>query len=410
MAAVAMLLSGCGGGDSGDEGNEIVLDFPSWQVNEPGNGDVLKAIVADFEKTHPNVKVNLYFVSNDDFQNQMVTRLSAGRPPDVIASGNHFFAFAATGQLEPLDERLKSSGLLDQWRDFSKERIIDGQQLALPLHALTRVIFYNETFLQQAGVTAPPSTPEGLRDAVNKLGAAGGSNFNPWGATTTSHSNLFGESNSFIVGMGGAWITDGRWSVTDPKTVAAVELYRELAKKAPPGLNGGQYRQLLADGKVAMSHDGNWVQSFLDDNAPADVLPKIQAAPSPFQNSIALVGTSLSIPKGISDERKQLVWELIETAAKPEIQALWAEKVYAAPGRVGVVPAELATRLPVVGVVEKNVENAVPEFPPSDNFRANFGEIEKTIIDAMMRLLTTDDPTMTVLTDLEKKLAAITQP
>src|SRR5690625_7875183 len=78
-AGLALTLAACGGGGEpgGDEDGQITLEFPSWQVNEPGNGDVLKAIVEEFESRHDNVDVNLYYVSNDDFQNQIVTRLAS---------------------------------------------------------------------------------------------------------------------------------------------------------------------------------------------------------------------------------------------------------------------------------------------------------------------------------------------
>jgi len=243
-AVIAVGLVGCSGGseESGPEESgpaveeeEIVLDFPSWQVNEPGNGDVLRAIVDEFESRHDNVTVNLYYVSNDDFQNTLVTRLASGNPPDVIASGNHFYAFAATGQLESLTSRLEESGLMDTWQQSLLDgTTYDGEILSLPLHAHSRMMYYNTDYFAQAGIDAPPTTPEELEADVEALAALGLEGVSPWGATTTSHSNLFGESNAFVLGMGGGWIKDGEWAVTSPETVAALELYRTLTKQAPP--------------------------------------------------------------------------------------------------------------------------------------------------------------------------------
>jgi len=424
LIAGMLLLTACGGSDAdqsdgdtaadedgGDGGTEpIELDFPSWQANEPGHADALQAIIDEFESRHEGVTVNLYAVSNEDFQNQIVTRLAAGDPPDIIPSGNHFFAFAATGQLEPLNDRLEESGLLDEWESFQSERVIDGDHLALTMHALTRMLYVNEEYLANAGVDGPPTSPEELAAAVGALSDSVEEGVSPWGATTTTHSNLFGESTAFIVGMGSQWIVDGEWAVTAPKTVEAIELYRSLARQAPPGLDGGGYRQLLADGRVAMSQDGSWVIATLDDISPEDVRPNIIAAVPPFENTLALVGTSLSIPAGISDERKELAWEFIKVAAEPEFQGLWAGSIDAAPGRRGSIPQERIDERPELEVVADTIASAQPEFPESENFRANFGEIEQRIIDAMMRLLTTDTDTLEVLTDLENELAAITEP
>lgn len=410
LVAAMLLLAACGGGDESGDGGQVVLDFPSWQANEPGHAEALQAIIDEFESRHDNVEVNLYAVSNEDFQNQVVTRLAAGDPPDIIPSGNHFFAFAATGKLEPLNDRLEASGLLDEWEDFQSERVVDGNHLALTMHALTRMLYVNEDYLADAGLSGPPTSPAELATAVTALAGNLDEGVSPWGATTTTHSNLFGESTAFIVGMGSQWIVDGQWAVTAPATVEAIELYRSLAQQAPPGLDGGGYRQLLADGRVAMSQDGSWVIATLDETSPADIRPSIVAAVPPFESTLALVGTSLSMPTDVSDERKDLVWEFIELAAEPEFQGLWAGSVDAAPGRTGSIPAERLAERPALEVVASTIATAAPEFPDSGNFRANFGEIEQRIIDAMMRLLTTEDDTLTVLTDLEEELAGITEP
>jgi|SRR5665647_175772 len=409
--ALTVGLVGCSASEPGDSEEEIVLDFPSWQVNEPGNGDVLKAIVDEFESRHENVTVNLYYVSNDDFQNTIVTRLASGNPPDVIASGNHFYAFAATGQLESLTSRLEESGLMETWQESYLEGAkYDGEYLSLPLHGHSRMLYYNTEYFAQAGIEEPPTTPDELKADIDAIAALGLEGVSPWGATTTSHTNLFGESNAFVLGMGGSWIKDGEWTVTSPETVAALELYRELTKMAPPGLDGGKYRQLFADGRIAAIHDGNWVQAFLDEVAPADVLDQLVPAPSPFPRAVATLGTGLSIPSGISEERKDLVWELIQIAAEPKFQAMWPEAINAAPGLKDVITDEMVAENPVLGVLAQNIDNSVPEFPDSQNFKANFGEIQQRIMDAIMRLQTGDEPTMTVLEDLQSQLEAITEP
>lgn len=118
----------------------------------------------------------------------------------------------------------------------------------------------------------------------------------------------------------------------------------------------------------------------------------------------------LSIPTGISEERKDLVWELIQIAAEPEFQAMWPEMINAAPGLKDVITDEMSADNPVLGVLGQNMANSVPEFPDSQNFKANFGEIQQRIIDAIMRLQTGDEPTMTVLEDLQSQLEAITEP
>ena len=407
--AGGLLLSACAPSNAASE-EEIVLDFPSWQANEPGNSDVFKAIIAEFESRHPGVTVNLYHVANEDFVSTILTQLQAGDPPDIIPSGSsQYFPFVETGLIEPLTDRLEESGLLDTWTSSQDDRLVDGDYYALTLHGLIRLLHYNEAYLAEAGVEVP-STPEELRAAVEAVEAAGLSDVSGWGATTTTHPNLTGELTAFVLGMGKSWITDGEWTVDDPGTAEAVQLYRDLASQAPPGLNGGQYRQLMADGKIAMSHDGNWVVSFFDEASPADVRPQLQVAPSPFEHAVMLMGTGLSMPKDISDERKDLVWEFIQVAAEEEFQALWAEYLNAAPGRLDSIPDALIAERPELAVIQANIDKSISEWPDSVNFRKNFGEIDIAFQDAVMRMLTGDEPTSEILTELEAQLASITEP
>lgn len=416
--AVATVLAGCSGSGpgsgsgSGSEkpGEPIVLEFPSWQANEPGFDVALKAIVDEFESRHENAKVNLYFVSHTDYQNAMVTRLATGKAPDIIpGSQADFVAFAATGQLEPLTDRLKDAGILDNWRNFIEAAKWDGEYQALPMLAQARFLYYNEDMLSEAGIGKAPTTPDELRAAIDAVSALNLDGVATWGATTTSHPNLFGESNAFVVGIGGGWITDGKWSVTSPKTVEALELYRELTKQAPPGNDGGKYRQLFAEGRIAMIHDGNWVQTFLDEVSPPEIHDKLIAAPTPFASSVAEAGTLLSIPKGSSDERKELAWDFISIAAEPKFQAMWATETGAAPGLEGAVTDEIIAANPIVKILEHDIAKGLPSLPDNENFKENFGEIQQRIIDAMMRLQTGDEPTMTILNDLQSQLESITE-
>lgn len=413
LLAASLTLMGCSNG-SGKEATgeeEIVLQFPTWQANEPGNSDVFKAVIAEFESRNPNAKINMYHVPNDDFIAMILTQLQAETPPDIIAAGSNQYApFVATGLMEPLGERLKSSGLLDEWGPGQDARLVDGEYYALELHGLIRMLHYNEDFLSQAGIQAPPETMTDLKDAVAAINALGLPDVKGWGATTTTHPNLTGELNAFVLGNGGAFVRDGKWAVTSPETVEAVEVYRELGKSAAPGLNGAQYRQLMAENKVGIAHDGNWVVAFFDENAPAETRDSLKVAQSPFQNPVMLNGTGLGIAKDISDERKELAWEFIQIAAEPEFQALWAKELNAPPGRLGAISDQDIEADEVLKAVDAASKIAISEWPDSENYVANFGEIDLAIQDAVMRMLTSNDPTIDILTDLEKQLEAITTP
>ena len=54
-------------------------------------------------------------------------------------------------------------------------------------------------------------------------------------AITDDHSpNFVRDALEFVTGMGGEWGRDGRWNWTDPKVVAALDLWRKLARDYSP--------------------------------------------------------------------------------------------------------------------------------------------------------------------------------
>lgn len=411
VTASSLFFAACASDNEEANEEDIVLDFPTWQANEPGNADVFEAIIEEFETRNPDVEVNMYHVSNEDFIETVLTQLQAGTPPDIIAAASNQYApFAQTGLLEPLDERLEESGILDDWSSAQDARKYDGNYYALELHGLMRMLHYNEEHLAEAGIDSVPETVSELRDAVDKIDNEHLEDVSVWGATTVTHPNLTSELEAYIIGNGGAVTENGEWTLTKPETIEAVELYRELGKKAPSGQNGAQYRQLMADQKIALAHDGNWVTSFFDENAQEDERDNLKVAPSPFDRSVLLMGTGLGMPKEISDQRKELVWEFIQIAAEPEFQSLWAEYLNAPPGREDAIPDELIEENEVLQVIDEEMPTAVSEWPDSDNYMENFGEIDLAIQDSVMRMLTTEDETLDILQDLESELGAITEP
>lgn len=413
LSVAALALAGCSANDGGEVagGEPIVLEFPSWQANEPGNADVFQAVIDEFEATHPGVTVNLYHVPAEDYTSTVLTQLQAGTPPDIIPMAtSHYAPFVDSGLIEPIGSRLEESGLLDVWGRGQDAREVDGEHYALELQSLVRLLHYNTDILAQAGISEPPSTPEELRAAVGAINAAGLTDVSGWGATTTTHPNLTSELNSFILGHGGAFTRDGEWTLLEPEAIEAAELYRELASSAPPGLTGAQYRQLMADQHIGLANDGNWVMAFFDANAAAENRDKLKIVPSPFEQSVLLMGTGLGMPTDISDERKELVWEFIETAAQPEFQRLWAELLYAVPGRADVLTDEVIGDNETLRTIADAAATAVSEWPDSANYFAKFGEIDLAVQDAVMRMLTTDEPTRSILESLQEELAAITEP
>ncbi|TMG84247.1 MAG: extracellular solute-binding protein, partial [Betaproteobacteria bacterium] len=61
---------------------DVTLDFPSWQAEEPGFAEWWKGLVKEYEAKHPGVKVKLYSIPFANYVNQMTVRFAGQNPPD----------------------------------------------------------------------------------------------------------------------------------------------------------------------------------------------------------------------------------------------------------------------------------------------------------------------------------------
>lgn len=111
-AALVLGMTACGSSEkekkSDSSTEEVVLEFPSWQATEPGFQEFWEEAVAEFEKRHENVKINLYQVPFDSYVDTLTTLYAAGTAPQITHIPSRYFAqFSDMGWFEPLNDRRK---------------------------------------------------------------------------------------------------------------------------------------------------------------------------------------------------------------------------------------------------------------------------------------------------------------
>ena len=87
VAVVAALtLSACGGSSSSGGGSSKHVNIVLWHgFTSPGAElNAIKAMTAEFNRTHPNITVTPQFSGNSDYALQKVlAAIAAGNPPDI---------------------------------------------------------------------------------------------------------------------------------------------------------------------------------------------------------------------------------------------------------------------------------------------------------------------------------------
>ncbi|MGW2476273.1 ABC transporter substrate-binding protein [Streptomyces sp. NPDC001665] len=156
--ALALLLTGCGGGDDGEADGKITLRFQSlaWQKESV---DINKQLVKEWNAAHPDIRVEYVQGSWDSVHDQLLTSFEGGEAPDIIHDASDDLAdFAYGGYLADLRPLLPKGLTEGIPRNSWETATFDGGVFGVPFLQEPRVLIANTKILKASGVRIP--TPE----------------------------------------------------------------------------------------------------------------------------------------------------------------------------------------------------------------------------------------------------------
>lgn len=257
---------------------EVSLMYADWLASlvEPG--------IANFEK-ETGEKVNAIKLPGAGYDQRSALDLAAGTAADVIQMDSFMVSeFASAGYLEPLTEQAKG---WDQYQYYMPGLLevasYDGQVYALPTDTDVRMLWYDKSNFEKAGIPVPwePKSWDDVLDAAKKLKDAGVQYFFqlPAGIKQGEAATMQGfymallgadkpddDRNRLLNRKTGQWIGDSpaiRNTLTLYKTV-----YQDL--KMPADLNyaadiGAAVREALANDQIGILASGSWEDACLWD-------------------------------------------------------------------------------------------------------------------------------------------------
>jgi len=131
-------------------------------------GELVAELLPEFERTHPGIRVEAQQLPWTAAHEKLLTAFAGDALPDVCQLGNTWMAeFAALKSLEPLDANIAASSIVDPADYFAgiwDTNNVGGKLYGVPWYVDTRLLFYRQDVLAQAGFAAPPrSWPEWTR-------------------------------------------------------------------------------------------------------------------------------------------------------------------------------------------------------------------------------------------------------
>src|SRR5689334_12869241 len=262
IAAVVLAVASAQAGTRTAKATTVTLS--GWS-SSPEENDLLQQVIAEFEKTHPDISVD-YSVINGDYSTAMTARFAARNPPDVFYVDSSLAStWASQGVLAPLDSYISSTkyntkafypSLLNAFK-------VGGKTYGLPKDWSPLAMEINKAAMLKVHMKAPTTWAQltAIAQAMAKQNAVPG-------GKPICLSTDWARLLPFIFQNKGSLS-----SVTSPAATEAVNFYVGLVKKGlattPDKLGSDWCGAALGKGKAGIIFEGNWLLPYMKSTYPS---------------------------------------------------------------------------------------------------------------------------------------------
>jgi len=286
-AAALVTLSGCAGWgiSTGGSGSTVTLTYALWDPHEQIG---YQASIDEFEKLHPDIKVNIENVPYGSYEQKITAEFITGGAPDLFWVNTPWLGtFVKDGILTNIAPLIKANhiDMSQYYPQLVALHSRNGAIYGLPKDWDTIAIYYNKNYFKKIGLQVPSNlswSANGTGSFVNFLKQAttdtSGHNalspqFDP-GKVATYALGVYNDPQSgwgnYVAELGGKIIPYPYAPVTSLNTAAFQQGMSFLTDtltndhvivpgaETGPNANGNNLLTLFTQGKVAMWEAGDW--------------------------------------------------------------------------------------------------------------------------------------------------------
>ncbi|MAE08092.1 MAG: hypothetical protein CL661_04960 [Bacteroidetes bacterium] len=109
------------------------ITFDAWMWSEPNFKPMVEAVVAEFEKENPDIKVEMRGGGWAQTRQKLMMRAAAGDAEDVMMlDAEWYYSLGSAGVLQDLNEIASKDFLADLDQGALSALVVDGEQVAVP--------------------------------------------------------------------------------------------------------------------------------------------------------------------------------------------------------------------------------------------------------------------------------------
>lgn len=329
VVGCSLLASGCAGfGRLADEPGVTTVTLAS--VNNPQMQD-MSELLPEFEKQHPDIKINILFLEENDLRNAITKDVATGGGQyDIMTVGAYEVPiWAENNWLVDLTPKATADTGYDVDDFFGPVRqgVSQGDKLyAAPFYGESSFLMYRKDLFQEAGISMPERpTWDQVAEYASKLKTPDRAGIclraKPgWG-------EMFAPLTTVVNTFGGQWY-DEQWNaqVTGEGFSDAVNFYvdtlAESGEADPVSYGFTECLNLFSQGSAAMWYDATSAAGSVesDESQVKGKVGYVRAPVKETENAGWLWSWNLGI--NASSEKKDPAWEFVRWATSKEYAQL----------------------------------------------------------------------------------------
>ncbi|MCI1882175.1 MAG: ABC transporter substrate-binding protein [Sporolactobacillus sp.] len=395
-------LMACGGGSKTSSSSKTTtLTF--WNGFTSTDGDVLKEIVKDYNKTNKDhVKINMDIMAWDNFNQKLPTAITAKKAPDFVAMNfSDMASYVDHGAMQEVGDFYNQKGV--NKNDFQEQArklgVIKGKTYFIPMQVQGMYLYWNKDLFKKAGLNPnkPPKTWDELAEMAPKLAENNVSGFIMPKDGSAILYNMILDNGGTILSK-----DQKKAEFSSSATKKVLDQLQKLIYKekvGPKSISGAEADNLMLAGSLSIYINGPWLNAGLIKNQINYGITTLPQAKIGEKKAI-LDGVGFGIPASTPNAKKKAIYSFLKYWNSKKVGKKWSLRNKCAPYLKSVANDKEIKADPLVNTMYKQIQYAKPLYAGNKNMSS----ITSDIINPTIEQVLAGSDTRSTMKDTNKKI------
>lgn len=293
----------------------------------------IRAMTSDFEKQHPDVKVNLEFVPYEALHDKIVAaRGAGGNGYDVVLFDAIWPAeFSSFDLLQDVSSRIAADEREKIFPGAMNTVVYQGKTLGMPWILDTKYLYYNKAMLDKAGIKTPPASWQQVMDDAKVLKDKGIVKY-PLVWSWSQAEALVCDYTTLVSGFGGSFYQNGKLDFSTPASLKAVTLMKTSLDQGLSNPASREYleedvRKAFSNGDAAFALNWTYMYNMANDPKQSKVAGDVGIVPAPGDtpDKPGAVNGSMGLGIAKASQHPEEAWQYIHYLTSQPVQDKYAK-------------------------------------------------------------------------------------